>query len=80
AAAKLLNNEPTAMREIIIRLAENKQFDNALRLFDALPPYYRNRENFVNNLAAKFIAGKRFRQAAFILAAVSPESFPKVAT
>lgn len=80
AAAKLLNNEPTAMREIIIRLAENKQFDNAFRLFDALPPYYRNREDFVNNLAAKFIAGKRFRQAAFILAAVSPESFPKVAT
>jgi len=80
AAAKLLNNEPTAMREIIIRLAENKQFDNSFRLFDALPPYYRNREDFVNNLAAKFIAGKRFRQAAFILAAVSPESFPKVAT
>ncbi|MER3633044.1 MAG: hypothetical protein C4325_13570, partial [Blastocatellia bacterium] len=77
-AWELIGSEPLAAAEIVARLANDSRFDDAFDLFSSLSAQLRSRSDFVAKLAEKFIAAKRFRQAAQIVGAASADGAPRV--
>jgi len=78
AAIALIGSEPLAAAEIVARLANDSRFDDAFDVFSSLSAQLRSRSDFVAKLAEKFIAAKRFRQAAQIVGAASADGAPRV--